>query len=180
MAARHRHHRRSRRRPGPALAGTLLAVGIAWGGYALFTEDPPVGVDLDREERREAARGNTDTGTLPGNTTDGVPAAFPVDPPFVPEGTRLEYTIMANGPQAAAYGLDPSRARSWGFLAEDGDVTREDLLETIVEAGGTPGERVSGAPESEFTNVVAAWRGFVLVVTVHAGRTVTLSLVDVR
>lgn len=95
-------------------------------------------------------------------------------------GARTEYRISANGAQAAVYGLPAERVRTWGLLPGDGDtpVTREMIAAAMVDGGGVIDENQVVEPASEFVTLTGTWNGLLLLVNVHRGETITVTLID--
>jgi hypothetical protein len=167
--------RRERRRIGPAIAGTIAAVGVVWSGVVLVGGDGQAGVDMSREETFADQRGDV---RVDGTTTGADRRPLPETAPFVPDGFVLEYTIRANTAQAAAYGVDAERARSWGFVRDGGATdAAQAVTDAVRNAGGSVTKR-PGAPDSEFVGMTGTWNGLIVAVGIHAESLITISLID--
>lgn len=170
--------RRDRRRLGPGVVGIVSAVAVVWGGLSLVGADGGTGVDVSVEEARlEGPLERRESGETSGRI-------IPAEPPFVADGFVLEYRIEANAPQAAAYGVPAERARSWGFVrVGDGETSNESATTVLMEAARRAGAEIAkrpGGTGGEFVNLAGTWNGLVLLVSVHSGTVVTVSLIDAR
>jgi len=178
MATRTRTDRRGvRERAVAAAAGITAAALVAGGGWLLLREDDAPVADLDEAEMRVARDREPVT---PATPSEG-DVRLPVDAPFSPPGARAEYRIVADGPQAAAYGLPPERVRTWGFslpAGSDPARLRREITAALEAAGGTLDPVQVVVPGSDFTTLTGTWDGMLLVVVAHRSETIAVTLVD--
>jgi hypothetical protein len=178
-----------RRQAGSALVGLAVCLLVTGTGWRFLRTEHTARADLDQAEQRAAAA-KEEPRALRGGVDD---LSLPEDPPFTLPGWVLEYRIVANAPQAAAFGLLPERARSWGFvLASDDDNdagndtgsdpdplrARGALIAAIEAGGGVLDEQQVEVPGSEFVTLTGTWNELLLLVNVHDWRSVTLTLLD--
>jgi hypothetical protein len=169
-----------RQRTGRAAVGILTALAVAGGGWWLLRDDAGTTGDLDRTELLRARELDEPIAPL---VVSGE-LRLPEDPPFRVPGTMVEYVIRANEAQAAAFGLDAERVRTWGLLVdtsgEIGDPTIDvsDILTAIETSGGELDTQQLNVPRSEFTTITGTWNGMTLLVHMHRGETITVTLVD--
>jgi len=165
-----------RQRAGRAAVGVVTCLAVAGGGWWLLRGDAGTTGDLDRGELLRARE--LDEPVTPLVTRGAL--RLPEDPPFTVPGTVVEYLVRANGSQAAAFGLEAERVRTWGFLVERDDTTIDvsAIVEAIEAGGGELDARQLDVPGSEFATITGTWDGMTLLVHVHRGETITVTLVN--
>lgn len=159
-----------------SLLGLLAATAVCGGGWLLLHEPAGHKGDLDRDEQILADSSAEPVTRVAG----GGPLRLPDDAPFTLEGATLEYRIEANDAQAAVFGLPAERVRTWGLHVKSGagPVQRATLLTAMTAGGADIDTGQIENPQSEFTTITGTWNGMLLLVNMHRGTTITVTLVD--
>ncbi|MBU6200641.1 MAG: hypothetical protein KJS90_01420 [Acidobacteria bacterium] len=159
-----------------SLLGLLVAAAVCGGGWLLLHEPAGRKGDLDHDEQILADSSDEPVTRVAG---DG-PLRLPDDAPFTLEDATLEYRIEANDAQAAVFGLPAERVRTWGMRVrpEAGPMQRATLLAEMAAGGADIDAEQIENPQSEFTTITGTWNGMLLLVNMHRGTTITVTLVD--